>query len=33
MLDCDGGVDPEENLELRLEIQEFLLPMGFGALR
>jgi len=26
MEDCEGGVDPEENLELILEIHEFLLP-------
>jgi hypothetical protein len=25
-------VDPEENLELRDEIHEFLLPIGFGEL-
>jgi hypothetical protein len=31
-LDCDGGVDPEENLELRLDIQEFLRPVtALGA--
>jgi hypothetical protein len=27
MEDCEGGVDPEENLELILEIHEFLLPV------
>lgn len=33
-LDCDGGVDPEENFELRLEIHEFRRPpTGLGALR
>lgn len=33
-LDCDGGVDPEENFELKLEIHEFRRPpMGLGALR
>lgn len=32
-LDCDGGVEPEENLELRLDIQEFRRPpTGFGLL-
>lgn len=32
-LDWDGGVDPDENLELRLVIQEFLRPpTGLGAL-
>lgn len=31
--DRDGGVDPDENLELKLEIHEFLRPpMGLGAL-
>lgn len=31
-LDCDGGVDPEENLELKLDIHEFLRPeSGLGA--
>lgn len=31
-LDCDGGVDPEENFELKLEIHEFRRPpSGFGA--
>lgn len=30
---CEGGVEPDENLELRLVIQEFLLPaIGRGAL-
>jgi hypothetical protein len=29
-LDCDGGVDPDENFELRLEIHEFRRPMGLG---
>lgn len=24
---CEGGVDPDENLELMLEIHEFLLPV------
>lgn len=32
MLDCDGGVEPDENLELRLEIHEPRRPIGFGAL-
>jgi hypothetical protein len=33
-LDCEGGVEPEENLELKLEIQEFFRPpTGLGALR
>jgi hypothetical protein len=31
-VDCDGGVDPDENLELRLDIQEFRRPMGLGSL-
>ena len=31
MFDCDGGVEPDENLELRLEIHEPRLPIGFGA--
>lgn len=32
IFDCDGGVEPEENLELRLDIHEFLLPVtGLGA--
>jgi hypothetical protein len=31
-LDCDGGVDPDENFELKLDIQEFRRPMGFGSL-
>lgn len=31
-LACEGGVDPEENFELRLEIHEFRRPLsGFGA--
>lgn len=31
-LDCDGGVDPEENLELKLDIHEFLRPVtALGA--
>lgn len=30
-LDCDGGVVPDENLELKLEIHEFRRPMGFGS--
>lgn len=33
-LDCEGGVEPDENLELKLEIQEFLRPpTGLGVLR
>lgn len=32
MLDCDGGVEPDENFELRLEIHEPRRPIGFGAL-
>lgn len=32
MLDADGGVEPEENLELRLEIHEFLRPICRGEL-
>lgn len=32
MLDDDGGVEPEENLELRLEIQEFRRPICRGEL-
>jgi hypothetical protein len=31
-LGCDGGVEPEENLELMLEIHDPRLPIGFGAL-
>lgn len=32
IFDCDGGVEPEENLELRVDIQEFLRPVtGLGA--
>lgn len=32
-LDCDGGVEPEENFELKLDIHEFLRPpTGLGAL-
>lgn len=30
-LGWDGGVDPDENFELRLEIHEFRRPMGFGS--
>lgn len=30
-LDCDGGVDPDENFELKLDIQEFRRPIGFGS--
>lgn len=30
-LDCDGGVDPDENFELRLDIHEFRRPIGFGS--
>jgi hypothetical protein len=30
-LDCDGGVDPDENFELRLDIHEFRRPMGLGS--
>jgi hypothetical protein len=30
-LGCDGGVDPDENFELRLEIHEFRRPMGLGS--
>lgn len=30
LVDCDGGVDPDENLELRFEIHEFrLIEIGF----
>lgn len=31
-MDCDGGVEPDENFELRLEIHEPRRPIGFGAL-
>lgn len=30
-LGCDGGVDPDENFELRLEIHEFRRPIGLGS--
>jgi hypothetical protein len=30
-LDCDGGVDPDENFELRLDIHEFRRPTGLGS--
>ena len=30
-LDCDGGVDPDENFELKLDIHEFRRPIGLGS--
>jgi hypothetical protein len=30
-LDCEGGVDPDENFELKLDIHEFLRPIGLGS--
>ena len=30
-LDWDGGVDPDENLELKLDIHEFRRPIGLGS--